>query len=123
MASSYIGVGVYFLLGIAFVAGTLGASWLLRPHHPHPEKLATYECGERPVGPPWFQFRIVFYVFALAFVIFDVEIVYLFPWAVVLKDLTNNQMGWFAIVEMLVFVAILLVGWLFALRRGAFDWE
>ncbi len=123
MHASYVGVGVFFLLGTAFVAGTFAASWLLRPHHPHVEKLATYECGERPRGGAWVQFRIVFYVFALIFVLFDVEVVYIIPWALVVGDLDQAGMGLFAVAEMAVFIAILMVGWLFALRRGCFDWE
>ncbi|MBI2297549.1 MAG: NADH-quinone oxidoreductase subunit A [Armatimonadetes bacterium] len=123
MADGYLGVGIFFVLGCLFVGGTLGASWLLRPHHPHAEKLVTYECGERPSGRAWVQFRIIFYIFALVFVVFDVEVVYLIPWAVVVRDLSHVGRGWFALMEMFVFAAILLVGWLFALRRGAFDWE
>lgn len=123
MHGSYISVGIFFLLGIAFVAGTFAASWLLRPHHPHPEKLATYECGEKPRGGAWVQFRIVFYVFALIFVLFDVEVVYIIPWALALPEFDALGMGAFAVVEMVIFLAILMVGWLFALRRGCFDWE
>ena len=123
MHASYISVGVFFLLGVAFVAGTFAASWLLRPHHPHKEKLETYECGEKPHGSAWIQFRIVFYVFALIFVVFDVEVVYILPWALAVNDLTALGQGVFVLTEMLVFLAILMVGWLFALRRGCFDWE
>jgi NADH-quinone oxidoreductase subunit A len=123
MHGSYVGVGVFLLLGIVFVAGTFAASWMVRPHHPHREKLTTYECGERPTGGAWVQFRIIFYLFALVFVVFDVEVVFIVPWAVVLKELADIGAGWFALGEMAAFLAILLVGWLFALRRGCFEWE
>ncbi|MBI5835377.1 MAG: NADH-quinone oxidoreductase subunit A [Armatimonadetes bacterium] len=123
MHASYATVGVFLLLGLAFVGGTFAASWLLRPHHPHREKLATYECGERPLGNAWVQFRVVFYLFALVFVVFDVEVVFLVPWALVFRDVTKAGMGWFALGEMVVFLAILMAGWWFAYRRGCFDWE
>ncbi|NUP99946.1 MAG: NADH-quinone oxidoreductase subunit A [Armatimonadetes bacterium] len=123
MHGSYASVGIFFLLGIAFVAGTFTASWLLRPHHPHKEKLATYECGERVRGGAWVQFRIVFYIFALIFVVFDVEVIYLLPWALVVNDFSQMGLGGYVLLEMLAFLGILMVGWLFALRRGCFDWE
>lgn len=123
MDGSNIAVAVFFVLGIVFVAGTLAASWMVRPHHPHPEKLASYECGERPVGPAWVQFRIIFYLFALDFVIFDVEVIYLVPWALSYKDFLMNGQGLYAVGAMLVFVVILLIGWLISWRRGCFDWE
>lgn len=123
MYGTYIGVGVFFLLGVAFVAGTFSASWLLRPHHAHAEKLVTYECGEKPTGGAWVQFRIIFYLFALIFVVFDVEVVFVIPWAVAFKDLCGMHQALFALGEMLTFMAILMVGWLFAYRRGCFEWE
>jgi NADH-quinone oxidoreductase subunit A len=123
MSGSYAGVGVFFALGIAFVAAVFATSWLLRPHHPHPEKLETYECGERPTGGAWVQFRVVFYLFALIFVVFDVEVAFVIPWAVIFRDLAHQGHAWFALAEMVVFLAILFVGWLFAYRRGCFDWE
>lgn len=123
MSESYVGVAVFFLLGIAFVAGTFGASWLVRPHHPHREKLATYECGERPAGSAWVQFRIVYYKFALSFVIFDVEVVFLIPWAVALRDYTQSGLGFYAVFVAAFFLAILLAGWLWEVCRGAYNWE
>lgn len=123
MTSSYVGVGVYFVLGIAFVAATLITSWLLRPHHPHQEKLTTYECGERPSGGAWVQFRVLFYVIAISFVVFDVEVVFMIPWAIGFQDLSRNGQGLYALGVMLVFVVLLLVGWLWEMRRRAYDWE
>ncbi len=123
MHGSYVSVGIFFLLGIAFVAATLATSWLLRPHHAHKEKLATYECGEKPRGGAWVQFRIVFYCFALSFVVFDVEVVYLIPWAVGLREMDALGHGWYAVGAMSLFLAILLVGWLWELRRKAYEWE
>ena len=80
--------------------------------------MTTYECGEDPVGDTRIRFNIRFYVVALIFLIFDVEVVFLFPWALVYKEL-----GWFAFVEMLVFLAILFVGYAYVWRKGDLDWD
>ncbi len=79
---------------------------------------STYECGMEPIGPSWVQFRLSYYLFALVFVVFDVETVFLFPWAVAYR-----QLGLFALVEMLIFVAILVVGLVYAWRKGALAWK
>lgn len=91
---------------------------LLQTRNPHPVKLSVYECGELPEGNSWIQFNIRFYVVALVFLIFEVEIVFLFPWAVVFKDL-----GMFAFVEMLIFVGILLVGLAYVWAKGDLEWD
>lgn len=109
---------VFFIIGAAFIVVMLLVSRLLQPRHPTPGKLSTYECGEQPVGESWIQFNNRFYVIALIFLIFDVEIVFLFPWAVVFKNL-----GTFAFVEMVVFVAILLVGLAYVWRKGDLEWD
>jgi NADH:ubiquinone oxidoreductase subunit 3 (subunit A) len=83
-----------------------------------PDKLATYECGEEPDGDAWIKFHPRYYVVALVFVVFDVEAAFLLPWALGIRSL-----GWFAIVEMVVFLFVLLVGWLYALRKGALQWQ
>lgn len=110
----FIGIGTFFIIFNLFLGS------LIRPKNPSAEKLSTYECGEEPVGGSWIQFNIRFYVVALVFIIFDVEVVFLYPWAVVVKDLM--QYGWFAFVEMMIFVAILLVGLAYAWKRGALEW-
>jgi NAD(P)H-quinone oxidoreductase subunit 3 len=78
----------------------------------------TYECGEEPEGPAWIKFHPRYYVIALIFVLFDVEAVFLFPWA-----LNIESLGGLAIVEMFVFIAVLMLGWLYALKKGALDWQ
>lgn len=123
MTEPYIAVGVFLLLGTVFVAGTFAASWVLRPHHPHPEKLATYECGERPAGRAWSQFRVVYAKFALSFVIFDVEVIFLIPWVVVYRDYIGEGLGLYALLVMGFFLAVLLAGWIWELCRGAYQWE
>ena len=113
-----------FATVLAFVAVVLGflvvnlLVWkVLRPSRFSEEKLTTYECGENPTGSAWIQFNIRFYVFALIFIIFDVEAVFLLPWAVVYREL-----GLLAFVEGLVFIAILVVALAYVWRKGDLEW-
>ena len=110
---------VVFLAGAAFllVGGTLALSRLVRPKRPGPEKLMAYESGVDPVGTSWSQSQVRYYIFALLFVMFDVEAVFLFPWALRLE-----AFGAFGLVEMGVFVVILLVGLFYAWRKGVLRW-
>jgi NADH-quinone oxidoreductase subunit A len=108
----------FLIVGAAFVGVNLLISRLLQPRHPTAVKLSTYECGELPVGQSWIQFNNRFYVIALIFLIFDVEIAFLFPWAVVFKSL-----GLFAFIEALIFVGILLVGLAYVWRKGDLAWD
>ena len=118
MLTDFGRVFIFFLIGIVFVAGGLVAAWIVRPKRPYPEKLSSYECGEEPVGGSWIKFNIRFYVIALIFLIFEVETVFLFPWALVYRDL-----GMFALVEMMIFLAILFVGYAYVWVRGDLDWD
>lgn len=118
MLTEFGKVLIFLMLGILFVAGGLITSWLLRPRKPYPGKLSTYECGEEPIGSAWVRFNIRFYVIALIFLIFEVEIVFLFPWALVYRDL-----GLFAFLEMAVFLSILLVGYAYVWVKGDLDWD
>jgi len=104
-------------LAIGFVAVAFGINALLRPNRPTPEKLTTYESGIPPIGSAWSQTQIRYYVFAFLFVIFDVESVFLFPWALVFQAL-----GAIAFWEMVVFVGVLAVGLLYAYRKGVLKW-
>ncbi len=105
--------------GIALVLGSLllGIAALIRPNKPNPSKLIAYESGVDPVGMGWSQSQIRYYVFALLFVIFDVEAVFIFPWAVNLENL-----GWFGVAEMSIFVVILTLGLVYAWRKGVLRW-
>ena len=114
---SFGAIFIFLLFGLGFVALALTASRLLAPHKPYPEKNSTYECGELPVGSPWIRFNTRFYVVALIFLVFDVEVLFLFPWAVVLKE-----MGLFAWIDMAVFIAILVVGLAYVWGKGDLDW-
>ena len=118
MLTEFGRVLLFLLIWAVFVAAGLLVAWLLRPHRPYPSKLSTYECGEVPLGDTRIRFNIRFYVIALIFLIFDVEVVFLFPWATVYKDL-----GWFAFLEMLVFLVILFVGYAYLWRNGDLDWD
>ena len=117
MVSQFAAVAIFLLLGIGFVLFTFLLSRLIRPSAPNPIKQSTYECGETTIGPSWIQFNIRFYIFCLIFVIFDVEVVFLFPWAMVFQSL-----GMFAFLEMIVFIAILLFGLYYAWRKGMLRW-
>jgi len=118
MLTEFGRVLIFLIVGGVFVAGGLIFAWLLRPNRPYASKLTTYECGESPVGDTRVRFNIRFYVVALIFLIFDVEVVFLFPWALVYKEL-----GWVAFVEMLVFLGILLIGYAYVWRKGDLDWD
>jgi len=114
----YLPILVFTLVGIAFVAGTLIFSRLIQPHAPSAAKNATYECGVPPVGRAWQQFNPHYYLFALLFVVFDVEAAFLFPWAVAYR-----RVGAYAVAEMILFVILLGAGLVYAWRRGALEWE
>ncbi len=110
---------LFIIIGFVFVAAGLITAAIIRPSHPNPVKQSTYECGEELItGSPWIKFNIRFYVVALVFLLFDVEIVFLLPWAIIYKSF-----GWFAFVEMLIFVIILLVGLAYVWVKGDLDWE
>lgn len=115
--------GYEYLLGFLLVCSlvpvlALGTSALLRPKARYPERRTTYESGVEPVGGAWIQFNIRYYMFALVFVIFDVETVFLYPWAVAF-----HRLGLLAFVEALIFIAILVIALVYAWRKGALEWS
>lgn len=114
----YLPVVVFTIVGFLFVAVTLGMSRLVRPSAPTAAKTSTYECGAEPEGEAWKQFNPHYYLFALLFVVFDVEAAFLFPWAVAFR-----KVGAFAVAEMIIFVALLGLGLAWAWRRRALEWE
>lgn len=101
------------LLGLVLVS----LPRIMAPRHPSAMKSRTYECGEEPIGEPWIRFRVAYYIFALAFVVFDVEAVFLYPWAVIIR-----RLGAAGLVQMAVFIAILLLGLIYAWRKGVLEW-
>ena len=113
----YLYAGLLFATGFLFVvAGTIVAN-LLAPHKRTREKLQTYESGETPIGSAWIQYPLGFYIFALLFVAFDVDIVFIITWAVIFK-----QLSFFGFFEILVFIVILALGLLYAWRKGVTKW-
>ena len=118
MLPAYAVVYAMVLLGVAFATVTLVAAKLLRPRVEYARKLSTYECGIPAVGTTEVKLNIRFYVFALLFVLFDVETLYVYPWAV-----TARGLGPIAIAEMAVFIAILFLGLAYAWGKGALQWE
>lgn len=120
--ADYLVVAVFALTAVAFVAMTLGLSSLLRPHNPTPQKHLPYECGELPKGGAWIQFNFRFYVFALLFVVFDVEALFLIPWAVRYKTFIHEQMGGIVLIEMTLFLGMLLLALGYAWKKNALRW-
>ncbi len=118
MLSQFGIVLLFFIVSAVIVAGMMMTARLLRPHRPSAEKLGTYECGEDPIGDTWVKFNIRFYIVALVFLIFDVEVVFLFPWALVYQKL-----GMFAFIEMMIFLAILIAGYAYVWVKGDLDWD
>ena len=113
----YLTVGIFGLTGAALVGLLLGVGSLLRPTRPQSEKYISYESGVDPVGSGWGQSQVRYYIFALLFVMFDVEAVFIFPWATQLETY-----GTFGLVEMFVFIFILLLGLVYAWRKGVLRW-
>lgn len=113
----YLAVLIFILAGTGIVLFTFFLSRIIRPHNPYKEKNVNYECAEEPIGTSWFKFNNRFYIFALIFVVFDVEVVFLFPWAVAF-----GKLGLFALIEMVIFILILFFGLFYAWRKGALKW-
>jgi len=116
--TDYLPVVIYLGLIVAFAVVSLGAARVLRPARPFTSKLNSYECGAEPVGQAWVQFPVGFYLVALLFIVFDVLAVFLFPWALSLRDL-----GAWGILAMLMFVSILSLGWVYAYRERILEWK
>ena len=114
---SYAVVLGLLIAGLTLVAVAFIAARIIAPRRPNPGKLATYECGIDPVGEGWSQSQIRYYIYAFLFVIFDVESVFLFPWATVFE-----RLGYTAVVEMGIFIGILGAGLLYAWRKGVLEW-
>ncbi len=110
-------VFLFIIIGAVLLTVALLLAKLLSPARPSKNKLSTYECGEEAEGSAWVTFNIRYYVIALIFIIFDVEVLFLFPWAVVYKDL-----GWFAFIEMAIFLVILIFGLVYVWKKRDLDW-
>jgi len=117
LSNPFTSLGLFIIVAVVFPLIALGLAWVLRPKKPNPIKSQTYECGLETYGSAWIQFRVQYYLFALIFVVFDLETVFLYPWAV-----AYHKLELFALVEMFVFLAILVVGLVYAWRKGALEW-
>jgi len=117
LLNQYVFIGIFAIIAILFPIIALALAFVVRPKKPNPIKCSTYECGLETVGETWVQFRVQYYIYALVFVIFDVETVFLYPWAV-----AYNKLGLFALVEMFIFLGILVGGLAYAWRKGALEW-
>ncbi|MCL2881814.1 MAG: NADH-quinone oxidoreductase subunit A [Coriobacteriia bacterium] len=113
-------IACFLVFGIAFMLLALGLSWLLSPTRPTKGKGITFECGMEPLGLPWVRYRSGFFVYAILYVIFDIETAFLYPWALSFGRMATN---WFLLVEMLIFVAILMAGLLYAWKEKALSWH
>ena len=116
--SRYFPVLLFVFIAFAFGAGTLLISHFVQPKYPEPEKLSTYECGSEPFSDARMPFPVRYYIFAMLFVIFDVEVIFLYPWAIVF-----NKIGLIGLVEMLIFIGLFLVAYVYAWRKGALEWD
>jgi len=119
----YITVAVFLAAGALLVGVGLLVAGLIRPNKPSKVKSEIYECGIEPIGEGWSQTHIRYYIFALLFLIFDVEAVFIFPWALKVETFANADLGGYILIEMFVFIGILLLGLVYAIRKGVLRWE
>lgn len=124
--SAYGSILLMGIIGIVLVSVTIFMAKILAPNKPNPIKLSTYECGEDTIGSSWVQFNPRFYIIALVFLLFDVELIFLFPWATVFGNAefiaTDSRWGWFTMVEMAIFIGILILGLVYVWVRGDLNW-
>ena len=118
MLQQFSAVGIFTLFALVFVGIMLVTSRLVRPKKPGDVKSSTYECGLETEGPTWVQFKVSYFLYALVFLLFDVETIFLYPWA-----LKFQALGWFAFGEMFIFIGILVVGLWYAWKEGALQWK
>ncbi|HET7058612.1 MAG TPA: NADH-quinone oxidoreductase subunit A [Nitrospiraceae bacterium] len=116
--SRYFPILLFVGIAMAFGVVTLVLSYVVQPKYPEAEKLSAYECGSEPFSDARMPFPVRYYIFAMLFVIFDIEVIFLYPWAVVF-----GQVGLFGLVEMLIFIALFLVAYVYAWRKGALEWD
>ncbi len=118
MLENYLPILVFIAIGILFGVGPMMAGYILSPQRPNSAKLSPYECGFEAFEDSRMAFDVRYYLVAILFILFDLEIAFLFPWAVVL-----NKLGWFGFNAMMVFLGILVIGFIYEWKRGALEWE
>jgi NADH-quinone oxidoreductase subunit A len=116
--SNYVPILAFLVLAFLFGAGTLVLSHFVQPKLPDAEKLSVYECGSEPFSDARMPFPVRYYIIAMLFVIFDIEIIFLYPWAVAF-----DKIGMIGMVEMIIFIALFLVGYVYAWKKGALEWD
>lgn len=117
-AYHYLFLGIFLLIAISFPLLPILLARIIAPKKPNPIKSSSYECGMESKGDSWIQFKAQYYVYALIFVIFDIEVIFIYPWAVAFK-----QMGLFALIEMFIFLAILGFGLVYAWKKNVLEWK
>ena len=118
MIENYLPIFIFFVVAVGFALFTIFLSAIIGRRKATPQKMIAYECGMDPIGQARKPFSVKFYIIAMLFIIFDIEAVFLYPWAVIFKDLKI-----FGLVEMAVFIGILLVGFIYVWKKGALEWE
>jgi len=116
--TQYASVAVYIMIAAAFGVGTLMVSYVVHPRIDSSEKLSAYECGSEPISDARMPFPVRYYIIAMLFVIFDVELIFLYPWAVAF-----DKIGLFGLIEMVIFIALFVAGYAYAWRKGALEWD
>jgi NADH-quinone oxidoreductase subunit A len=114
----YLPIGVFLLIAVAMSCGMMLFSWVISPHKPDAEKLSSYECGFEPFADSRGKFDVRFYLVSILFIIFDLEVAFLFPWAVALGDI-----GLFGFWSMIAFLTVLTIGFVYEWKKGALEWE
>ena len=122
MLVEYATIAAFVAVAVVFILASMLVGKLVRPDRGYEKKLETYECGEQPFGKAWFNFNPRFYIVALIYIVFDIEIAFIYPVAVVFKRWVAEGQGWFALSEFLVFVGILLLGLAYVWRKGDLEW-
>src|SRR5579862_2628479 len=121
--TGYLTIAAFAVVALGMVAFTMALGKFLRPSDPNPTKLETYECGPAPVGDAWGQFNLHYYLYALLFVVFDVEAAFLFPWVLAAPAARAVYGAAFLLSELAIFVGLLIAAWAWSWRREAFEWE
>jgi NADH-quinone oxidoreductase subunit A len=122
MLESYIPILMMMVGAVGFAIVNILVSKILGPKNPNTEKLSTYESGVEPIGTAHARFSVKYYMVGVLFIIFDIEIVFMYPWAVVYKSFTGTLLT-YALIEMVVFILLLLIGYFYMLRKGALKWN
>ena len=124
MLENYLPVLVFIILGVVMGFAPIAIGWLLGPRRPYGEKLSAYECGFEAFEDARIKFDVRYYLVAIIFIVFDLEIAFLFPWASIFKEIVATEsIKMFGFLEMLVFIGILLIGYVYAWAKGALEWE